>query len=370
MKYKKYISMLVLCLIIMIVGAVQINSYQLKNKNINNNKEEYKTIDSLQENALYNLDLIEDNDDVEVYLLAETEDKYYLEEESYLGKKGDPIIEGNFTFYLATATNEQRAFKQQVKLPDRMVFNLTKKNISTYTLKERPISAIIQKYSKDKTVAYLFTVKDNQLVSLTESGLDVYERKIKNIQQNYLQTMNKIAENEFEVSTWKLDNNQKKLVDLDRTTVSNQEIVNTWLDEEDYYYPFKNLDVSSSILSTAKQGMLIGSQYPIGTNIKEIEKVNKKYVSTEQKNGISQIIYPEVTYYYDNKTEQVTSISIPGIRFKENLQTIQKELGEPKELVADKENNGFIATYTAGNYSLIIKLNSTQDMEEMLLQKK
>ncbi len=371
MKPYIYISMLILCAVLIVVGTIQYSINKNKESEASAKASETKKINWIIENAISSITIKEDNEVYEAYLIGDETEKYTLKEDNFLGDKDDTIVEGAFSLYLtAESEDDTKEYKQVIKLRNPLIFNTKNKNISTYTVNKHSIIAIYQTKSKDNTVASLYAVDDGELTSLTTTEIPVLKRKIKSIQQNYLQTAEKKQDNVYEVTSWTLDSGRLQLKEADKTSIDNEKAIERWVEEEDYYLPFKNLTISKDILTIAEQGMLMGSQYPIGTSISEITKSNDEYIKTEQNDGLMMVEYPEVTYYYDGKTKQVNSIAIPGMRLKVDMSAVNKALGKPEAIAANKENNGYIATYSANHYEMKFILDSNQHVQSIQLVKK
>ncbi|PAD82806.1 DUF4309 domain-containing protein [Niallia circulans] len=372
MKKNKYIW-LILVGVIIIAGILitsMVNSYLTeKHKNELDQKHMVikKDLQWTKDNAYFEIDINVKEKKYELYIIGEGERKYQQVEDTDLGEKDDTIVTGDFAFYLWTKEYGKKAVKQDLELPNPMTFNLSQKNIGTFLVNQQNIAAVYQGKEANEVMAYFYTIHDGKLVTLTDYGMRIYSKNIKNIQQNYIQTLREKDTDQMEFDTWMLEQKSGKLVKVDGTSIKNKEIINKWLDDTEFYYPYKNLSVTSSLKNLAEQGMLIGAQYPIGTNIKEIKKINSNYTIKDYNQKYSQLDFPEITYYYDKKTDLVTSISIPGIRLKESVQSIQDTIGKPDDFVTKEA--GSIATYTAGNYKLIIQLDLSQRIKSISLVK-
>lgn len=359
-----------LVIIVFSVGATLLNFYIDNKKTTNINKDTIGTrdIDWVEQNAYFTINMKVNDRDYEIYLVGEGEKKSQLAEDNTLGKKDDTIVRGDFSFYLWNEEYGQLAYRQDVQLPNPMTFNLSAKNSSTYMVNQQNIAAILQENSKNNLVAYFYSINKNKLISVSDGGLNLSSRNIKSIQQNYLQTMSKQDEENVHFDTWMLEKNKLKLEKVDETLISDKEVIAKWLEEGEYYYPFKNVKIDSNIITLAEQGLLIGTQYPIGTSIKEIIKINPDYVVKDADIQEARLIFPEVTYYYDTGTEMVTSVSIPGVRLKESIQSFKNALGEPNSLV--NIDNEYMATYDANNYQLLIHLDESQMIQSIQLKRK
>lgn len=366
----KWLLWIVVVITIFSIGAILLNSY-INNKqtnNINKNNVLTRNIDWVEQNAYFTINMKVNDQDYEIYLVGEDEKRTQLTEDNALGKKDDTIVKGKFSFYLWNENDGQLAYRQSVQLPNPMTFNLSKKNTSTFMVSQQNIAAILQENSKNNLSAYIYTINKDKLVSVSDGVLNLSSRSIKSIQQNYLQTMSEKDEGNVYLDTWVLKKKKMKLEKVDETLISNEEVLKKWLEKGEYYFPFKNIEIHSNIITLAEQGLLIGTQYPIGTSIKEIIKINPEYDVKDADTEEARLIYPEVTYYYDSKTEMVTSVSIPGVRLKESMQSFSDALGEPESLVY--EDNEYTATYDAHNYQFIIQLDESQMVQFVQLKKK
>ncbi|WP_312099547.1 DUF4309 domain-containing protein [Niallia sp.] len=372
MKRNKYIWLLWVGVIIIagILVASMLNSYLAdKHKNEMDKKHVVikKDLQWVEENAYFEIDMKVEEKEYQVFIVGEGERKYQQVEDNELGKKDDTIVTGDFAFFLWTEEYGNEVVKQELELPNPMTFNLSQKNTGTFVVNQQNIAAIFQGKETNEVMAYFYTIQGEKLVTLTDYGMRIYSENIKNIQQNYIQTLRKKDEKIMEFDTWMLEPKTGKLVKLDATSVDNKETIKNWLEKEEFYYPYKNLTITPNLMSLAEQGMLIGAQYPIGTNIKEIKKINSNYTMEDYNQKYSQLDFPEVTYRYDKSTKLVTSISIPGIRLKESVQSIQDTLGKPEDFVTKED--GYVATYSAGNYKLIIQLDLSQRIKSIKLVK-
>lgn len=372
MKRNKYIWLLWVGVIIIagILVASMVNSY-LTDKQKNEIEKKHvvikKDLQWVEENAYFEINMKVKEREYQVFIVGEGERKYQQLEDNELGKKDDTIVTGDFAFYLWTEAYGNEVVKQELELPNPMTFNLSPKNTGTFLVNQQNIAAVFQGNEANEVMAYFYTIHGEKLVTIKDYGMRIYSKNIKNIQQNYIQTLSKKDEEIMEFDTWMLEQETGKLLKVDATSVDNMEVIQNWLDKEEFYYPYKNLSVTSSLMNLAEQGMLIGAQFPIGTNIKEIKKLNSNYTIEDYNQKYSQLDFPEVTYYYDKSTELVTSISIPGIRLKESVQSIQDILGKPEDYVTKED--GYVATYTAGNYKLIIQLDLSQRIKSIRLMK-
>lgn len=366
MKPYIYISIIILCFFGVMIFAINAN-FSEKNQatKVVEKVVEKKAVSWVQENALFELNMKNGNKEYEAYLVSESQKKYNLQQENMYGKRYDQLVEGDYSFYV-TDDKSEYAYKQADKMQN-MTFNTSKKNKSTFYVNKHTIAAIYQQRNEDAIDAYMYSIKKGKIVLLSDEVLQLYDRKIKNIQQNYLQTISKTDKETYEVKTWMLDSEKMRLNELDSTMVKDKEVVSNWLETEEYYYPYKNVQDISNMIIKAEQGMLIGSQYPIGTNIDVIKESNPNYLKEEKQKDTVSVIYPEVTYYYNEKEEQVTGISIPGIRLKTNLQQLETSFGEPNSYIKNKK---MTAVYEAGKYELHFVITDSQEIGSIQLIKK
>lgn len=65
------------------------------------------------------------------------------------------------------------------------------KNIATFLVNQQNIAAVYQGEEANEVMAYFYTIHDGKLVTLTDYGMRIFSKNIKNIQQNYIQTLRK-----------------------------------------------------------------------------------------------------------------------------------------------------------------------------------
>ncbi|GKU84425.1 YjgB family protein [Niallia sp. NCCP-28] len=366
MKLYIYIGIIILCLIGVTIFAVNFNIGQKDSATkVAEETADKKAISWVQENALYELNMRNGNKEYEAYIVSENQKKYNLQQENKYGKKDDQLVEGDYSFYVVDDKSEH-AFKQTESMR-HMTFNTSQKNKSTFYVNKHTVAAIYQQRSEDVIDTHMYAIRNGKLVLLSDETLNLYVRKIKNIQQNYLQTISKADKGTYEIKTWMLDSETMQLKELDSTEIKDKDVVSDWLQVEEYYYPYKNVQDISNIISKAEQGMLIGSQYPIGTNMDVIKKSNPNYIKEEKQKDTVTVTYPEVTYYYNEKEKQVKAISIPGIRLKTTLQDLEVKFGQPKSYRKNKE---ITAVYEAGKYELHFVITDSQEIESIQLMKR
>jgi len=366
---KKWLLWSIFIIAVCILGASLLNYYVYKKQstNVNKSTNSKQDLEWVKNNSYFTINMKINGNDYEIFLVGEGERKSELIEENEIGMKDDTIIKGNFSFYLWKEANGKYAYKQEVELPNPMTFNLSKKSTSTYMVNQQNIAAIFQDLGEKDVLTYFYTIEKGKVVNLTDNGLHLLSRNIKSIQQNYLQTISKQENPKVNFDTWMLQKENMKLTTMDTTTVQSEETIENWLNKEDYYYPFKDITITTSMLTLAKQGMLIGSQYPIGTNVKEITKINADYINEETRNKENQLKYSDVTYLYDKKTGLVTSIWIPGVRFKERIQSLEKILGKPESFIS--KENGYLVIYKASKYQLQFQLDDSLVITSVQLKK-
>src|SRR5690606_36667137 len=127
-------------------------------------------------------------------------------------------------------------------------------------------------------------------------------------------------------TTWGYDSKLMTFVKQDETDVNGQKGEKwnqLWTEKKEHFFPFLNLELSEDVIEKAKQGIPIGSPYPIGTNISNIKKSDPHHLKEGLEEGIHYVMYPEITYYYEGITGIVTAVSIPGERMKTSLMKVK-----------------------------------------------
>ncbi|URM32364.1 hypothetical protein LLY41_18725 [Cytobacillus firmus] len=81
------------------------------------------------------------------------------------------------------------------------------------------------------------------------------------------------------------------------------------------------------------------------------------------------MMYPEITYYYERETGNVTAISIPGQRVRTSMDEITAMFGTPAEVREEKLSGETISTYPADKYSIDMISDLEGNVSEIVLKK-
>ncbi|KON89808.1 hypothetical protein AF332_25340 [Sporosarcina globispora] len=329
----------------------------------------------LEEKSLYQMDATDGKMKYTVYLLAEDERRTILEEDSAKGKKGDSYLTGHYSVYLAEKGSKE-AFKQD-GLNDNaeMSFNPSKEQVYTQKMRNKTIISIFQSKGEGLVKGQLLAIKDGEVlkISTEKEVITSSKAKIKNINQKYLQTAQN-KNDRWVISTWQFNEETLSMslhdqIELQEDNHSDIDWMDLWLKEETLYYPFKNLALSVDAIEKAKQGILLGSPYPIGTNISEIKKSDPNYIMEGFGNGSPFVMYPEITYYFERETGNVTAISIPGQRVRTSIDEVIAMLGTPAEVREEMLSGASISTYMADKYTIEIISDLEGTVRELVLRK-
>lgn len=288
-------------------------------------KEKMDTV-TLKEESLFKFEVKDGSYDYNVFVYAKN------------AEKKDVFYSGHYAFYLAEKDSTV-AYKQNVLNDEEILTFKTGNDEQIYPLKigKKTIFAVAEQIDQVHS-QYLFAGIDNGELKLISNGEieSLNDITIRNINQKYLQTIKRDSSSDtIYFTTWGLNEETLKLVEQDQETITDKEKVDFWLDslneKNAFYYPFKDLELNTDLLAKAKQGIPVGSPYPLGTNIQEIKKSEPYYMREGVKEEGPYVMYPEITYYYNAEDSKVTAAEIPGERLRTTLteaEKIFKQFGE------------------------------------------
>lgn len=306
----------------------------------------------LKEESLFKFEAADGNYEYNVFVYAEN------------AEKKDVYYSGHYAFYLAEKDSTV-AYKQDIlKAEELYTFKADNEQMYPLKLGNKTIFAVAEK-SDGIHNQYLFTgihngemkvISDEHIVSLNDLT-------IRNMNQKFIQTIKQDSSvNNLVFTTWELDTETLKLTTQDQTVLTDEDQVDFWLDHLDeknaFYHPYKNLDLNVDLMAKAKQGIPVGSPYPLGTNIQEIKKSDPNFMQEGMNEEGPYVMYPDITYYYNLEDSKVTAAEIPGERlrttlteaerlFKESGETVKNETGtsiflktEKYQIEAEADQNG------------------------------
>lgn len=358
----------------------QENSYlkidqQVKNEKlaVNTEGKEKKDVIWLKEKALYQFEAVDENFEYNVFLFAEDEQSQMMEENSDKGKKGNQLFTGHYSLYLAEK-DSTFAYKQLVLNDNHLLtFNSSLVQVYPVNLGKETVITVIQQEEGVLTRPSLYVINEGEINKiLTDEDLEpILGTEIKTINQKFIQTAHLNGENEWEFTTWGFGKESMTLFKQDETKLEGQDgkdWYNLWSEKKEHYFPFLNLELSSEVIEKAKQGIPLGSPYPIGTNISNIKKSNPHYLEEGVNGEVHFVTYPEMTYYFDGTTGIVNAVSIPGERMKTTLANVKKLFGNPKQEI--NINEGKRAIYMADKYSIEVLADKMGNVTSVNLRRK
>lgn len=80
-------------------------------------------------------------------------------------------------------------------------------------------------------------------------------------------------------------------------------------------------------------------------------------------------MYPEITYYFERETGNVTAISIPGRWVRTSMNEITSMFGTPAAVREEKLSGETISTYPADKYSIELISDLDGNVSEIVLRK-
>ncbi|MEH7524927.1 hypothetical protein V7149_16850 [Bacillus sp. JJ1503] len=350
---------------------------QIKSSAVQTSVDKMKTKDIawLKEKALYQFEATEGSNDYSVFLYAEDEHNVIKEENGSGGK--NQLFTGMYFFYLADKDSSV-AYKQ-IALGNGAPFKFNPSLNQAYSIKLGKTAVFIALHPSEQRTfnPYLYAVKDGEIVKVApEEGLDeITGTEIKTINQKYLQTAHLQENNVWKFVTWEFNEETLEISKKDESAFDeksknlSEQWYKRWSEKRELYYPFHNIELSHDMVEKAKQGIPLGSPYPIGTNIANIKKSEPNFMEEGIMEGTPYLMYPEITYFYDSATGSVTAVSIPGERVKTTLEEIKKLLGDPEQegINADKEIR---AVYNADKYVVEVLSDENGMVKNIYLSKK
>ncbi|WP_282173163.1 hypothetical protein [Cytobacillus firmus] len=329
----------------------------------------------LERKSLFQIDVADGIMKYTVYLFSEDERRTILEEDSAKGKKGDSYFTGHYSVYLALKGSKEAYKQAALNDSSEMSFNPSKEQVYTQKMRNKTIISIFQSKGENLVKGQLLAIKDGEVqrISTEKDMTTTSKAKIKTINQKYLQTAQKKSDG-WVISTWLFNEEAHSLslhdqIELSEEDPSDIDWMDLWLKKEALYYPFKNLALSGDAIEKAKQGIPLGSPFPIGTNISEIKKSDPNFVEEGFEGGSPFVMYPEITYYYERETGNVTAISIPGQRVRTSMDEITAMFGTPAEVREEKLSGETISTYPADKYSIDMISDLEGNVSEIVLKK-
>lgn len=336
---------------------------------ITEGKEKMETV-WLKEKALYQFEAVADEFEYTVFLFADDEQSRLKEAPSNNANKGEQLYTGHYSMYLAEKDSTV-AYKQEV-LEQKGELTFSSSAVQAYPLNlgENTVIAVIDTESHPNF--YFIDEGEIKEIQQSETILPIVGTKVKAINQKFIQTAHLVDGEDWIFTTWGFDKEAMVLYKHDETPVEGQEgekWYKLWSEKSEYFFPFLNIELTSEVLEKAKQGIPLGSPYPIGTSISNIKKSNPHYIEEGRDgNGVPYVSYPEITYYFEEATGIVNAVSIPGERLKTTLTNVKKLFGIPEQEM-DKDD-GKLAVYLADKYSIEILTDKEGKVEQMFLRKK
>ncbi|WP_313799869.1 DUF4309 domain-containing protein [Cytobacillus sp.] len=332
-------------------------------------KEKMETV-WLKEKALYQFEAVADEFEYTVFLFADDEQSRLKEAPSDNANKGEQLYTGHYSMYLAEKDSTV-AYKQEV-LEQKGELTFSSSAVQAYPLNlgKNTVIAVIDKESHPNF--YFIDKGEIKEIQQSESILPIVGTKVKAVNQKFIQTAHLVGGEDWIFTTWGFDKEAMVLYKHDETQVEEQEgekWYKLWNEKSEYFFPFLNIELTSEVLEKAKQGIPLGSPYPIGTSISNIKKSNPHYID-EGRDAIDvpYVSYPEITYYFEEATGIVNAVSIPGERLKTTLTNVKKLFGTPQQEIDKGE--GKLAVYLADKYSIEILTDKEGKVKQMFLRKK
>ncbi|MDQ0271532.1 hypothetical protein [Cytobacillus purgationiresistens] len=343
-------------------------------------KIEVKDIAILQDEALYQFEITDNEKDYKVFLYAENEEQSTQVNETSSNKEDTVTFTGNYSFYIGELDGE-KAYKQKVLADVPYTFELNRDGVYTLNTSKKTLIVLPQEMDEEHSRLNLLAVEEGKLHEVkSEDGelINLTGSKIKALNQRFIQTAQHLtSENSWAFSTWVMDGESMSVSLHDQSMVKEDEIgedglltngwIDIWNEEEEQFFPYHNFEITTEVIERAKLGIPMGSPYPIGTNISEIKKSNPNFIKEGTVNGSQFLMYPETTYYFEAETGSVTAVAIPGERMKTTLNEVITIFGEPEY---QKDKNGKLtAIYHADKYTIELDTEENGELNRAFLRR-
>ncbi len=326
----------------------------------------------LKENARFQFEVIDGERNYTLFLFAEDE------QSEYEGK--NQLYKGHYSLFLAEK-DATVAYKQTaLQGIDDFTFQDSSEQVFPLNLGNKTVIAILQSAGAYQSIPLFLAVKDGEIKAVQSADVlpIMYGTEIKTINQKYLQTALFNENNEWVFTTWELNKEKLSLLKFDESLLgkayhngrSGDNWYSIWSEKKENYFPFANLELTKNDIKKAKQGIPLGSTYPIGINITNIKKAEPNYMEEGIIEGIPYVMYPEITYLYNQTTGTVTAVSIPGERMKTTMKEIIHLFGEPDYERNEESTSDQTAIYVANKYRIEINASLDGEVLNIYLQKK
>lgn len=344
---------------------------QRKQAIMSDGKEQKDTL-WLKENSHFQFEVKDGEFIYTLFLFAEDEMSKLVRKEQYYS--------GHYSVYLAEKDSAV-AYKQNIlQEMEELTFHFSSEQVYPLNIGNKTLIGILQPQDAKSSTPLLLAVKDGevQIVQTADVLPSIYGYEMKAINQKYLQTAHIQTNNEWKFVTWEYDNDAMKLIKIDESDLAKSDQAelfdhdwySLWSEKSENYFPYLNLELNGDVIEKAKQGIPLGSPYPIGTNISNIKKAAPNFMMEGIQEGVPFVMYPEFTYFYNEASGIVTAVSIPGERMKMTMDEIIRLFGEPDFEGYDGFSQNRKAIYVADKYTIEVKTNVNEEVNSIDLQKK
>lgn len=334
---------------------------------------------TLEEDALFRFEGEVDGAKFFAYFFAENQAEKSLEETSFFGQEGDPVVSGEYDFYLAEK-NSDVAYKQTQLDSLDMKFNIDHRLKNTIEVEGYDVFMVFANEVPKFIYPYMFMLQNGELVKIDTEDLKAPSTtEFKVFDDNKLQTAylvnNRSGQNGgWHFPTLEFDAEQNQL------TLIKEEIYNdityppngfdyghdryaTWMDEEASIIPYKESEemeeweITKEILNEAAAGRIADTPVKLNDNIKKMRKENKRIQFENWYEGGKVLYYPGYNVGYapkhlESSDGKVTMIIIPGERIHMTVSEIKDTLGKPRRDMYDEMSESNLLIYIEGKNHL------------------
>lgn len=291
----------------------------------------------------------------------------------------DQLFKGHYSVYLAEK-DATIAYKQSVlQHMEAFTFQSSAEQVYPLNIGNKTIIAILQSNEEGQSNPLLLAVNDGEVKIIQSKDVlpTIFGTEIKAINQKYLQTAHFVKNEGWKFVTWEYDRESMKLIKLDESTGNRRNNKDDngdywfklWSEKKENYFPFLNLELNSEVIEKAKQGIPLGTPYPIGTNISNIKTADPHYMEEGYFKGTPFVMYPEITYYYNQTSGTVTAVSIPGERVKTTRDEIIRLFGIPVKEEGTENKNEKKLVYLADKYTIEVFVDINGKVSSLSLRK-
>lgn len=328
---------------------------------------ETKALTEIEAEALHKWAL---TDGTTAVLVGNQEKVNIIEYSSALGMEGEREYQGDVALYIVHE-GETEGYLQE-RLADESL-NLDRAFSEPYLFREESIITWSQPEASNTLTTKMWRYSNGELLPVLFDGADVKvwsNQKMKFLQDTYLQGYyynNHDIENGigWYYETWKWDEEKGEFTLHDEKSYTDAEeygwesgeyITENWHEIEEEYVLFPEITLTEDLLQNLADGRFVKDGFQIGTPIDDVLAKMPDYTAHEYYEGGFYYAFPGMfSYFYDELTHDVSFITMAGASITNDLASLKKILGEPKDEWYDEVNMNYSTEYDIEEYHLRIE---------------